>query len=400
MIVFAAIAAALVVVALAFIIVPMLWRREVLDEPTALPIYRDQLAELSVDLEAGNLTAAQFEESKRELERRLLEEYRAAPAPVQGPGKRWLAPAIVAVALPLAGSALYWQLGSPQAFAVPRSAGQQVDPGQITPEHFRALTQKLANALKKNPNDIQGWGMLARSYQALGRPADAAQALSRALLIAPENPDVIADYAAALAGMRNNDLQGKPAQLIGQALEIDPKNQRALALAGAAAYQRKQYDVAIDYWERLVKELPEGSDATRDIRANIAEAKQAQGQSAQAPQAGSVTVSGTVSLSPDLAAKAKPEDAVFIFARPVAGPRMPLAVIRTQAKELPRAFVLDDSMAMTPTMKLSNFPEIAVEARVSKSGAAMPQSGDLEGASGTVKVGAANVKIVIDKVVP
>jgi cytochrome c-type biogenesis protein CcmH len=362
MTVFAAIGAALIAVALALIIVPMLRRREMVAEPSALPIYRDQLAELSTDLQAGNLTAAQFEESKRELERRVLEEYSGTPAPTIAPRGHWLVPAIVALALPLAGVTLYWRLGSPQAFVVPRAAGEQVDPGSITPEHFRALTQKLANALKKNPNDLQGWGMLARSYQALGRPGDAAQALSRALVIAPENPDVIADYAAA--------------------------------------YQRKQYGVAIDFWERLAKELPEGSEAARDIRANIAEAKQAQDQSTQARKPGSVTVSGTVSLSPDLAAKAKPEDAVFIFARPVAGPRMPLAVIRAQAKDLPKAFVLDDSMAMTPTLKLSNFPEIAVEARVSKSGAAMPQSGDLQGASGAVKVGAADVKIVIDKVVP
>jgi cytochrome c-type biogenesis protein CcmH len=403
MIVFVSIAAALLAAALGFTILPLLRRKPAVPRGDAadLSLYQDQLAELSADLASGMISGERFAEANQELQRRVLEEHAprgSARAVSARSSSRWRVPAMIALILPLAVVALYWRLGSPQAFA-PRQS-ERVDPAAISPEYFRTLTQKLANHVKKNPNDPRAWTMLAQSYQALGRSGDAAQALARALAAAPDDPDVIADYAGALAAAQNNNLQGKPAQLVGRALEIDPKNQRALALAGAAAFQRKQYQAAADYWQRLLGQLPESSDAARDLRANIAEAQAAQSKGDLQTAIGSATVGGTVSLSPNLTSKAKPDDALFIFARPVGGAKMPLAVVRGQVKDLPKTFSLDDTMAMTPMMRLSNFTEVTIEARISKSGAAMPQSGDLQGSSGTVKIGANGLNIVIDKVVP
>ena len=213
---------------------------------------------------------------------------------------------------------------------------------------------------------------------------------------------------------QGRNLQGKPLELVNRALSISPSQPKALAMAGTEAFYRKDYPAAIAFWERLQPQLPADSEIAKAIAASIAEASELGGtQSAQnLPKAGmpapkvaqkavsSGSVRGQVTLSPALAAKANPRETLFVVARAVNGPRMPLAVIRKNVSDLPLDFTLDDSLAMSPELKLSGVPEVVVIARISKTGNAISQSGDLQGTSPPVKVGARGLKIVIDSVVP
>jgi cytochrome c-type biogenesis protein CcmH len=189
-----------------------------------------------------------------------------------------------------------------------------------------------------------------------------------------------------------------------RALAIDPDQWKALALAGTAALERKDYKQAIAYWERLRKVLPPDSGMEQSVEASIAEARALAGAKpapkAKARVASSKEVTGKVSLAQGLAARAAPTDTVFIFARAANGPPMPLAVLRKQVRDLPLEFTLDDTMAMSPSLKLSDFPEVIVGARISRSGSATAQSGDLRGQSKPVKVGTTGIAIVIDSAVP
>ena len=198
-------------------------------------------------------------------------------------------------------------------------------------------------------------------------------------------------------------MQGKPETIIERALKIDPDNPKALALAGTAAFEKKDYRAAVNYWEHLQRLVIQDPELTRSVSASIAEARaldeQTSGrQAAPVPSTvqGATGVSGVVKLAPALAGKVAPTDTVFIFARAAEGPRMPLAIVRKQARELPIIFKLDDSMAMAPDMKISKFPQLVVGARISKSSNAAPQPGDLQGMSGTVTNSSAGITVLID----
>jgi cytochrome c-type biogenesis protein CcmH len=218
--------------------------------------------------------------------------------------------------------------------------------------------------------------------------------------------------------MQTQSLQGEPSKLVARALEIDPKLPKALALSATAALERKDYAGAIDEWRKLKVQFPPGSDEARQIDAMIAEADAARrgaptppgapaaagtgaapATAASAAKTEAATITGRVSLDPKLRERVAANDALFIFARAVNGPRMPLAVVRTTAGELPRDFRLDDSMAMTPAARLSSADQVVVEARISKTGSATAAAGDLQGTSAPVKPGAHDVSIVIDDVV-
>jgi cytochrome c-type biogenesis protein CcmH len=246
--------------------------------------------------------------------------------------------------------------------------------------------------------------MLARSYTAMQRLPEAVAAYARATALVKDDAGLLADYADLLATSTGRSLEGRPLELVMQALKLDPNHWKALALAGTAAFDRKDYKTAIAYWERLVQHLPPDSEFRQSMTASIAEARQLGGIKAGAspgPQpATAASVRGTVSLNPTLAGKVNPADTVFIFTRAAEGPRQPIAVVRRQVKDLPAKFTLDDSQAMSPAMKLSNFREVVVGALVSKNGSATPQSGDLQGISQKVKVGSGDIAVVIDSVVP
>ena len=410
------IAAAMVAAALVSILVPLLRPRGasgLAQEASNLAILRDQRAELEADLANGVITKAHCEQAMQELTQRVAEDTRAAatatgPIPLAG---AWTA-AIVAGTLPIAAALLYLLLGSHDAFApaAAPAAAAAAQSGQhdMTPEKVAEMASKLAARLEKDPGNAQGWVVLAHTYYAMKQFPDAVKAYERAAELMPDNADLLADYADAL-GATQQSLLGKPLELVNRALAADPNQWKALALAGTIAFDRKDFKQAVAYWERLQTVIPPESDMGRSIESSIAEAKELGGikTTATAAPAASpaavvpgTTIAGTVSLSPALAAKASPDDLVFIFARPAQGPKMPLAVMRKKVRDLPATFSLDDSMAMAPEMKISNFAEIVIGARVARSGNAAPQSGDLEGFSKPVKLGAGSVAVVIDTARP
>jgi cytochrome c-type biogenesis protein CcmH len=276
------------------------------------------------------------------------------------------------------------------------------------------MVARLAQKLASNPDNGEGWVMLARSYNALGRFGEAAAAYAKAEAKYPQDSQFLADYADSLAMAQGQSLEGKPEALIRRALQADGNNLKALALAGTAEFEKSDFAKAIEYWGRMLPLLPADSEMGNSIRANIQVAQEKQGgtpksstpvaQNEQevAPKSSTATaaaklksVSGTIKLAPTLAARTAPEDTVFVLARPAQGGRMPLAAVRVKVKDLPLAFSFDDSMAMNPSAKLSDFAEVVVAARVSKSGNVVPQRGDLEGVSKPQRPGTSGIVVQI-----
>jgi cytochrome c-type biogenesis protein CcmH len=391
-----AVAAAAVI---AWVLRPLLTRKKAAPPSRVaanVAIYRDQLRELDGDLAAGTLAREDYERARAELEARALRDAGQPDAPAAEPQGRRFAWALAA-AVPLAAAALYVLVGNPGA--VDREAQLHASRAQV-----ESMVERLAARLRENPDDVTGWKLLGRSYGVMGRYAEAADAYAKAAVRAPRDAQLLADLADVLAMARGQSLQGEPEQLALRALEIEPGNLKALALAGSAAFERKDFAAAAKHWERMLAYVEPNSEDARSIQQNVAEARSLAGDTGRqdarkqpaTPQAG---VRGTVSLSPKLKDQASPEDTVFVFARAAAGPPMPLAVARVRVRDLPYRFALDDSMAMSPALKLSAFPKVVVTARVSKSGAATAQPGDLQGASAPVANDAAAVSVVIDALV-
>lgn len=416
---FVLIAAILVAVGLAWLLPPLLRR-----EPSTLAVERaaanlgilkDQLAELEAERARGAVSAEQYAEAKAELERRVLEDVAgqaaAAPAPTSRSGRATAV--VIALVVPIAAGLIYWQRGDLAAFdpALQQAMGER-SPHDMAPGEVERIVEQLAERLKREPDNAEGWITLARTYYVMRRFSEAAQAYETLVKLVPDDPGVLADYADALAMARGRRISGEPMALVKKALAIDPNQWKALAMAGTEAFDRKDYKTAVEYWERLRNAVPAESEIARSIAASIAEARALGGlASAPAPAAPTAkppvaapttagSVAGSVDLAPALKAKARPDDVVFIFARAAEGPRMPLAIAKVQVKDLPAKFVLDDAMAMSPNFKLSSFPEVVVGARVSKTGVATPASGDLEGLSKPVKVGTRGITVTIDSVVP
>jgi cytochrome c-type biogenesis protein CcmH len=313
------------------------------------------------------------------------------------------APVIVGgIAICLFAVALYFAWTKPGTSTASQSAKEI----GMSPEHA-AMIKTLSARLEQDPNDGKGWAMLARSYAVMGQYKEALPAYEKAVNLIPNDPILLVDYAEILAAANGKNLQGKPSEIIKSALLIDPNNAKGLNLMGIASYQAGDYAHAVSYWEKLLQLLPPDSPNAKKVSASIAAARgkaeagtQPPAQGTTQPAAGGAQVGVVVKLSPALAGKVSPTDTVFVYAKAVSGPPMPIAVIRAQAKDLPQKFILNDTMAMMPSMKLSNFKEVVVSAKISKSGNATPQSGDLDGEVAPVKVGDTNVQLMIDKVVP
>ena len=424
---FAVIAVLLLLASLAVIVVPLL-RRSVAGQlvernDVNLQILRDQLVELDADLANGTLSTEQHRIARAELERRALEESQQAtvPAGAARSGRRWIAPVVIGIAGPLFAIGMYLHLGDTDGLDVQRWVKQQA--ANITPADIGRMMQKLEQHLQENPDDAEGWAMLGRSRRALGEFDASAQAWSKVMQLAPKDADAVANYAEALGLAAGGDLAGKPTQLLQHALELDPQNAKALALLGSAAFARNDYTSAIRYWEQLQAITGDDPELTEALNTGIAEArsrlglqpsgtastppKVAAGNSnagaspaAETSSARPDSVAGSVTITPALAKSANPDDVVFIFAKAAQGPGMPLAVARVKVSELPYQFHLDDSMAMTPARKISDFEQLVVGARVSASGSATRSSGDLEGFSKVVTAGDSDVRVVIDQRVP
>ena len=418
MITFYLAAAALVVVALVLLLRPW-WRTgHGAVGGSALPalnaaIHRDRLAELERDRNNGTVSATDFAEAQEELQRQLLDDTAAVEAAAPG-GTGRNSGIVLAILLPLLAVGLYALLGSPTA-VLPAAVQTQ----RATAD-MEQLAAKLASKLEQNPDNPEGWAMLARSYASMGRLDDAERAYGRIGPDLSRNAELMAEFAEMLV-QKNNGFDDRSRDLIGKALRLEPNNMLALFLGGGDAFANERFAEAAALWERLLPQLEPGSEDARMVESSLAKAKErggvrpgavkpadklAKGAAKESPakespaKASAKSVSGRVELSPALKAKANPDDVVFIFARAVNGPRMPLAAQRARVADLPMDFMLDDSQAVMQGATISSVDSVRVEVRVSKSGTANPGKGDLTGKSDPVKPGAKGLKIVIDQVNP
>lgn len=407
---------ALVALGIAFIVYP-LWRgapkrNDVARDAANLEILRDQIAEMDADLKNGLLTPELYEQGKRELETRVLEEVvPAATTPAGSPNKTLAI--VLAVLLPIMSVGVYLVVGDVGALSPANPHAGMSSGGEVrTDTGISALEKRVA----ANDQDGEALVMLARSYMEIDRFTDSAKVYAKLVKLIPDEAWVWADYADAQAMAEGQTLRGKPTEFINKALKLDPNHMKGLALAGSAAMERGDFAVAIKHWDKLLKQLPPGSEDAMAIQSGINEARQllshmkSGGKTApmleqiappeqMAPAAGKERITGRVTLDPKLQGKYSPDDTLFVLARAAEGPKMPLAILRMRVADLPLDFELDDSMAMAPQMTLSAFDQVVIVGRISKSGTAMPQAGDAEGFSVTVKPGTKNVKLKIDHVV-
>ena len=353
-----------------------------------LAVLRGQMLELEVERDEGSLSAADFEQAKNELQRRLLEEVggdEKVTASSQ-PSARRLAVALMLV-LPLLAAGGYFLLGNPKA----------LDPlahsAQVTPDQIEQMVAKLAARMQANPEDSAGWAMLAKSYKALGKVDLAVSAYEKIEAMVFTDPDLLADYADLRAQQAGGRLEGKPLEYVMRALQLDPNHVLALWLAGTAKFASADYAAAVDFWQRAISVLPVDSEDARMLAEGVAEAKKRLGLKGSRKK----SVAGKVSLAPALQSSVSPDDTVFIFARLPDGGRMPVAVVKTRVADLPYEFVLDDSSAMLAEQTISQQKSVVVLARVSKTGNVMLKPGDLESQPQTAKPGVANLRLVIDQ---
>lgn len=446
MILFWITAAAMLLLALGFALTPLLRAKPAAGvdaNDLNLSLIKQQLGELEADLANGSLDQAQYDAARRDLEKELLQDTGSGTMRNAKPRSGIWAVAVVAAGVPLLVVGMYQALGQQEIIARLETHSQQrpatstaaqqphSDPSGKPLPPMDELVKGLAAKLEQNPENLAGWVMLGRSYLSLGQADKALNAYERAYKLAPENPEVLLAYAQALVKTGQDGLTGRPAELITKAYQQAPSDQTALWMMGLLSFERQEFAETVQYWEQLAAQIPPGGPDAQQITEYIeqarsrvapgaaqATAKQASpaavSQAAQpvatsaatelaaqaaAPAGTAVTVK--VSLDPALASQVEPEDRVFVFARALNGPPMPLAAVSKQVRDLPLQLTLDDSMAMMPQMKLSAFPQVVVGARVSKTGNAMPQSGDLQGEVSPVKPGQAEaVRVVIDSARP
>jgi len=419
------IAAGLIILAMAFLL-PPLFRRgrgpDVNADELNLAVIKQQLAELKNDLDAGELDQAYYDAARRDLEKELLEDVSPDEETIaEGNPKagRWVIP-LSALLIPIVAIPLYLQYGSPQIIEQMAQAPVQQQRSSDETSHTASgpnnmgdmvkMVEHLAQRLKQEPNNPEGWAMLGRSYMSLNRFDDALNAYEEAYKLMPKNPDLLLGYATTMARVNNNQFTGRPAELISEAMKIEPKNPNVLWLKGITHFQAGEPVQAIQLWEQVLAMLEPGSEEALSVSDYIREAKAqlpsgstaatAPAQSQPAADSGK-SIRVTVDLDPALRDKVQASDRVFIFARALTGPPMPLAAARHQVKDLPLTVVLDDSMAMMPQLTLSKFPEVVIGARISKSGDPIPKSGDLQGEVSPVKPGQQEVvTLVVNTIVP
>ena len=368
-------------------------------------VYRDQILDLDREHDSGHISDQEWQQSRDELSLRLLEDTSAVDDPAAKAEKPAIWTAVVlAVALPLGSMGLYMWVGQPEALN-PMAAKT---PDQVDPKDLAKMAQTLAEKLQAKPDNLQGWVMLGRTYRALENFDAALKAYDSALKLSADD-DLKLERIEIIAMQRQGQFEGEPWNVIREVLQRDPQHFGALLTAGSASYAEGKFADALKYWEQARKPLDannpdlEGLEnaiaAVRD-RLGMPPAKSSPASSSTSAATSGLNVTGQVNLSASLKSKASPNDVVFIYATPANGDRMPLAIFKTTVSQLPLNFTLDDSSAMTPDRKLSAAGEVMVKVRVSKSGNAMPQSGDLSGSLGPVKVGAKGLKLEIKDQIP
>jgi cytochrome c-type biogenesis protein CcmH len=356
-------------------------------------VYREQMAELELELTQGSMDRHNFNLSQQELTQRLREDAPVAATnanPATAPARTKLLISLLSLTTPLLAFVIYFYIGTPIALAPAQAKAQE----QITPQKLQAMAEQLVQGLEKEPKNAREWIMLGHIQRALGHPEAADAALKKALALEPNN-DVMVDRAEIVAQKNKGSFKGEPWALINSVLKADPHNNNALLLAGSAAFSENRFKDALAHWEKVYGLLPAGSPDRPGLADAIDTARQGLGLPPMSPpdagsaptSDGSEQLSGRVALAAELTAHVSPKDTVFIYASAAEGPRMPLAIIRTTVDKLPYDFVLDNSLAMNPQMKLSQAKSVMVRARISKTGNAMPQAGDFGVSVGPVTPG-------------
>ncbi len=431
------------------------------DALSNVTVFRSQKREIEEDFARGAISGAERDAALNELSQRLVDEVPGEGAAARGPAqlalnRPWLLMGTLGVVIPAAAFMFYAVLGSPQAMreggpvaatgpadmaSHPGGTAAQGGEAPMSDKQIVAMVDTLAQKMAQNPDDPKGWILLARSQAALGRYPESVAAYERAAKLLPADAQLFADYADVVVMSQQGRFEGKPMALIQKSLKLDGNNLKALALAGTAELRLGNREASLKYWEKLKTLVAKDSDDSRQVDAIIAEVKTgkppagtgaaanpeqdaipvrpatsappaAPAIAASAPTAASapaaaakpgLSVTGQVILAADMIAKLTPTDTLYIFARAKEGPRMPLAALRVaapKAGDFPKPFELTDAMAMSPGLNLSSFPEVVIEARISRSGNAQLQPGDLTGVSDPVKPGARAVKVNITRVVP
>jgi cytochrome c-type biogenesis protein CcmH len=413
---FVVIVSVLTILALVFI-VPTLLKTNCLpaenyDECNA-EIARERLRGFNQSLASGEMSQADFDIAKQELETNLAIDLSAAPQiekPIEDTSRSM---AIVFVVLvPILAVVLYMQLGRPDAINAQPPAQVQTPVNEQQEMSMQDALAKLSSRLKEQPNDPQGWFMLARTYMAMNRYTEAAQAYEKTLQLVDENADMLIRYADALAMSNDGVLAGKPRQLIEKALSLNPQHQQGLWLAGVAAMDASEFKLALKYFLIVQPMLVSNAEALSTLHnmiarteqnLNVDEISQAQAQAkkwvAAATVLKSVEIHLTVSLDDALKDKVNASDIVFIYAKAMNGPPMPLAAVKKTVAELPLTITLNDAMAMMPTMKLSSFDKVKVGAIISKAGVAGSSVGDLFGEMKNIDVkSAGQISVAINQI--
>ena len=400
MLTFWVLAAAMILVAL-FVVARVFLKgqqgsREKNTNIVSLAIYEKRLVELERDRKSGVLTEQQAGAEKQELEKALLEEINSNITPAAddgtaapGSSKDWLAALTIILLMPAVAIYSYYRLGSPDLIdGIPAAA--QTMAGEHGNLKIEDMVARLAKKMEENPNDPRGWRMLVRSYMTMGRYPEAVKAVEHLYKLTGDEPDVLLEYADALAMANNSTMAGKPEELVKKALALDPENATGLWLEGMAQSERGNFKSAIKYWQKALPKLTNEGDksnltnlinsARKQLGEDVVETAPAPASASQpvaATAPGKAKISVKVSLKPEFSGQVPQNTALFITAQETAGPPMPIAVIRRQVGDLPLEIILDDSKAMIPTRKLSNFQKVKIGARISMSGNAIPQAGDL-----------------------
>jgi cytochrome c-type biogenesis protein CcmH len=385
-------------------------------------VYRDQMAELDREFVMGNLSYEELKAARDELSQRLLadvavldtaaQQQPARPSSAVVWRKPWLSIALLVFVVPVASLLMYSVLGEPAALD-PRALVQGADnSAEVTPEKLTEMATALTRRLQDEPNSMEGWVMLGRVQRARGHFEEAAEAYAKALMLSRDD-NLSIERAEVLAQKNGGSFAGEPWLIIQRVLTADPHHLNALFLAGSASFAELNFNTALRYWERAREVVPADSPDAPELDRAIAEARNKMGLPAIPPRAASATadaassspaakvalasssISGRVTLVKELQGLVAPTDTVFVYATPVTGSRMPIAILRTTADKLPLDFVLDDSMAMSPSAKLTGMEEVTVRVRISKSGQATAQAGDYGVSLTPVKPGSKGLNLMV-----
>jgi cytochrome c-type biogenesis protein CcmH len=392
--------------AISFVLFPLL-RQNKNNAPESnalnIAIHKKRMAELETEFEKGNLDETRYNSACEEIERDLLTDIKNNPTEsvVETGSSRVLA-IITGITLPVLTIGLYLILGSWHNMDENQKAGIKVaatNEQQTNMPGVDEMIQSLVDRLEQEPDDPDGWRLLGRSYLHVKRFSEARQAFDKAIeLTNPPTASLLTDYAEVLALSNNSMFTGRSSEFLTRALKIDPQYPKAIWLSGFARFQEEKFLEAIKHWQYLKALLPPDSPDHESLNNYIAKATEQSGITVtndQNPAVPKIQIKVNVDLDDALINKVSSDDVVFVYAYAAKGPRMPLAIVRKKADELPLTVTLDETMAMTPQMSLVNFSEIIINARISKSGQATPQPGDLIGKSDVLKTTEASVVDII-----